>query len=50
LKDQIAQLSEQVNALAKGGSQRIPTFNSLKGNDAKKGSLCFNCQNKGHIA
>jgi len=50
LKDQISQLSKQVNALAREGSQRIPTFNLVGGSDAKKGLLCFNCQNEEHIA
>jgi len=49
LKDQIAQLSNQVNALAREESQRISTFNPLEGNSAKKGLLCFNYQNEGYI-
>ncbi len=49
LKDQIIQLNEQINVLAKGGSQRVLTFNPLGGNGVKKGPFCFNCQNEGHI-
>ena len=49
LEDQIAQLSEQMNALAWGGSQRIPTFSPVGGSDVKKRLLCFNCQNEGHM-
>src|SRR6266542_3793755 len=50
LEDQIAQLSEQVNVLVWGGPQRIPIFNPPGGSGAKRGPLCFNCQNEGHIA
>ena len=50
LEDQIAQLSEQVNALTQGGSQRIPMFSPAGGSSAKKGLLYFNCQNEGHMA
>ena len=49
LEDQIAQLSEQVNALARGGPQRIPTFSPPGGSGAKKGLLYLNCQNEGHM-
>ncbi len=50
LKDQIVQLSEQVNTLAKRELQRISTFSPLRGSGVKKEPLCFNCQNKGHMA
>ncbi len=50
LKDQIVQLNEQVNVLARGGLQRIPMFNLTRESGAKKGPLCFNCQNEEHIA
>src|SRR6266540_4584603 len=50
LENQIVQLSEQVNALAWGGPQRIPTFSPAGGSGVKKGPLCFNCQNEGHMA
>ncbi len=50
LEDQIVQLSEQVNALVRGRSQRIPTFSPSGESSVKKGSLCFNCQNEGHMA
>src|SRR6266498_2140961 len=46
LEDQIAQLSEQVNALTRGGPQRIPMFSPAGGSGVKKGPLCFNCQNE----
>src|SRR6266542_1445796 len=49
LEDQIAQLSEQVNALTREGPQRIPTFSLTGGSGAKKGPVCFNCQNEGHM-
>jgi len=49
LEDQIAQLSEQVNALARGRSQRISTFNPPEESGVKKKPLCFNCQNEGYM-
>ena len=50
LEDQIVQLSEQVNTLARGESQRILIFSLSGRSGAKKRLLYFNCQNEGHIA
>ncbi len=43
LEDQIAQLSKQVNVLARRRFQRILTFNPFKGSNTKKEPLYFNC-------
>ncbi len=49
LEDQITQLSEQVNALVRGGSQRILTFSPSGGSGVKKRLLYFNCQNEKYM-